>query len=179
MWTPTLWAGLPPIAQVRRNVLERRGLGAILSLQEIHVCVLACVNNRDAASRPAWPAQCIRAGQQRHVCAGQADCFSTVRRLLPGPYTFILQASKNLPKVKIGGKKPKKKQRQTVGVRMPDDIICRELLALLDRCAPPAAVSSKDSSCWPCLTGAHRQLLALLDRLLSFCLLYTSPSPRD
>ena len=72
-----------------------------------------------------------------HTCAGQPDTFSVVRRVLPGPYTFILSASKEMPKLLTGkGKgKQKKKQRHTVGVRMPDNAVCRELLEALERWA--------------------------------------------
>ncbi len=40
--------------------------------------------------------------------------YRTMRRLLPGPYTFILQATKVVPKFMITEK------RRTVGIRVPD-----------------------------------------------------------
>lgn len=45
--------------------------------------------------------------------------FQLIRRLTPGPYTFILPAATTLPKVFKG--------RRTVGVRIPDNEIAREL----------------------------------------------------
>lgn len=47
--------------------------------------------------------------------------FKLIKRLIPGPYTFILPATKEVPKLLIH---PKKK---TVGIRVPDYPIC-ELL---------------------------------------------------
>lgn len=49
--------------------------------------------------------------------------FKLLKRALPGPYTFVLPAINNLPK---GFKK-----RKTVGIRVPDNNITRELIRLL------------------------------------------------
>ena len=77
------------------------------------------------------------------------DWFSVVRQVLPGPYTFILMASKAMPKMRLGGgksKAKKSKQRHTVGVRMPAHAVCQELLSLLDTCALAATACSTPSS---------------------------------
>ncbi len=51
--------------------------------------------------------------------------FKLIKRCLPGPYTFILEARRtNLPK-KILGK------RNTVGVRIPDHPVCASLVKML------------------------------------------------
>ena len=50
------------------------------------------------------------------------DAYKIMRRLLPGPYTFILDASRAVPKTIL----PK---RQTTGIRVPDNRICQALLA--------------------------------------------------
>lgn len=47
--------------------------------------------------------------------------YKTMRRFLPGPYTFIVQASKEIPKLMVS------KQR-TVGIRMPDNSIVIDLV---------------------------------------------------
>ncbi|MBN2054879.1 threonylcarbamoyl-AMP synthase [bacterium] len=47
--------------------------------------------------------------------------YKYMRKLLPGPYTFILQASKQVPKILMTN-------RKTVGIRVPDNYICREIL---------------------------------------------------
>ena len=51
------------------------------------------------------------------------SAFRIMKHLIPGPYTFILPASnlKQLPKSMIS-------KRKEVGIRVPDNIICRELL---------------------------------------------------
>jgi tRNA threonylcarbamoyl adenosine modification protein (Sua5/YciO/YrdC/YwlC family) len=47
--------------------------------------------------------------------------YKTMKRLLPGPYTFILEASRLVPKIIL----PK---RQTTGIRVPDNRICLALV---------------------------------------------------
>ncbi|XP_078441375.1 DHBP synthase RibB-like alpha/beta domain-containing protein [Wolffia australiana] len=75
---------------------------------------------------------------------GQTNIFRTVKQCLPGPYTFILPASKQLPKQCIKhGKATMCSWRKHVGVRMPDDAICQAILNMLD--APLICTSVK----WP------------------------------
>ncbi len=47
--------------------------------------------------------------------------YKTMKRLLPGPYTFILEASRLVPKIIM----PK---RPTSGIRVPDNEICLALI---------------------------------------------------
>jgi len=47
--------------------------------------------------------------------------YKIMRRMLPGPYTFILESSRIVPKILL----PK---RKAVGIRVPDDRICLALV---------------------------------------------------
>lgn len=47
--------------------------------------------------------------------------YKTMKRLLPGPYTFILAGSKLVPKIMLT-------KRKTAGIRVPDNNICIELV---------------------------------------------------
>ena len=49
------------------------------------------------------------------------QAFKLMKRLLPGPYTFILDATNNVPKLLNTNKK-------TVGIRVPDNSIPRQLV---------------------------------------------------
>ena len=51
---------------------------------------------------------------------------STLRRLTPGPYTFVLEATREVPRVLLH-------KRRTVGIRVPDNPICVALVAALGR----------------------------------------------
>ncbi|KAF3327684.1 Telomere recombination [Carex littledalei] len=67
---------------------------------------------------------------------GRRDIFRVVKPCLPGPYTFILMASKELPRQCIrhgpNGVATRHVKRREVGVRMPDDIVCQYILEALD-----------------------------------------------
>ena len=52
--------------------------------------------------------------------------YKTMRRLLPGPYTFILEGTKLVPKIMLT-------KRKTVGIRVPDNAICLNLVRELGR----------------------------------------------
>jgi len=51
--------------------------------------------------------------------------YKTMKRLLPGPYTFILAGSKLVPKIMLTN-------RKTAGIRVPDNKICLALVNALE-----------------------------------------------
>lgn len=63
------------------------------------------------------------------------DFYRIAKRILPGPYTLILNASKALPKqiTDFDNAKKKKKKRSTVGIRLPDSPVCAAILSQLPR----------------------------------------------
>lgn len=52
--------------------------------------------------------------------------YKTMKRCLPGPYTFILEATQLVPKIMLA-------KRKTVGIRVPDNRICLALVGTLGR----------------------------------------------
>lgn len=54
------------------------------------------------------------------------SAFKAMKKLLPGPYTFIFQASKLVPKFVLT-------KQKTVGVRIPDHPVPREIVRALGR----------------------------------------------
>jgi tRNA threonylcarbamoyl adenosine modification protein (Sua5/YciO/YrdC/YwlC family) len=50
--------------------------------------------------------------------------YRMLKHYLPGPYTFILPASKQVPKIL-------QNKKSTIGLRVPDNIICHSILAAL------------------------------------------------
>lgn len=54
------------------------------------------------------------------------SAYRIMRRLLPGPYTFILPATKLVPKLVMSPK------RKTTGIRVPDHAVCQALLQALE-----------------------------------------------
>lgn len=64
----------------------------------------------------------------------ETPTFKILKRALPGPYTFILPGSNNLPKVF--------KKKKTVGIRIPDNNIIRTLVEELGN--PIVSTSIRD-----------------------------------
>ncbi len=50
--------------------------------------------------------------------------YRMLKNYLPGPYTFILPASKQVPKIL-------QSKKSTIGLRIPDNVICQDILAVL------------------------------------------------
>lgn len=58
--------------------------------------------------------------------------YKTMKRLLPGPYTFVLEGSKLVPKIMLTN-------RKTAGIRVPDNKIC---LAIVEELGNPIITTS-------------------------------------
>ncbi len=63
--------------------------------------------------------------------------YKTMKRFLPGPYTFILEASRLVPKIIL----PK---RPTTGIRVPDNQICLALIHELGQPIISTSVQTED-----------------------------------
>jgi tRNA threonylcarbamoyl adenosine modification protein (Sua5/YciO/YrdC/YwlC family) len=48
--------------------------------------------------------------------------YRVMRHLLPGPYTFILNATREVPRILL-------EKRNTVGIRVPNNVVCQALLS--------------------------------------------------
>src|SRR5919106_2006736 len=125
-----------PQARTISNVADRIRSGALVAYPTDSCFALGCqMGNRDGISR----IRSIRNLDDRHhftlVCQdfsqlGQfvhvdKDVFRAVKASTPGSYTFILPATKEVPRML---QHPKKK---TVGVRIPDHVVTQALLTEL------------------------------------------------
>ena len=52
--------------------------------------------------------------------------YKTMKQLLPGPYTFVLEGTRLVPKIMLT-------KRKTVGIRVPDNKICLSIVRTLGR----------------------------------------------
>jgi tRNA threonylcarbamoyl adenosine modification protein (Sua5/YciO/YrdC/YwlC family) len=59
-----------------------------------------------------------------HYAIMETSVFRTVRRILPGPYTIVLEASNEVPR-------DMRNRDGEIGLRMPDSRVCRMLVDLL------------------------------------------------
>ncbi|MEO8761584.1 MAG: L-threonylcarbamoyladenylate synthase [Bacteroidia bacterium] len=53
------------------------------------------------------------------------NTFRLMKKALPGPYTFILQAANNIPKMFL------RQNKKTIGIRVPENNICSEIITQL------------------------------------------------
>lgn len=70
------------------------------------------------------------------ICADLSDiaryaivtdfAYRTMRRLLPGPYTFVLEATREVPRILLD-------KRRTIGIRVPASPICEALVRALGK----------------------------------------------
>ncbi|MEX0686633.1 MAG: L-threonylcarbamoyladenylate synthase [Balneolales bacterium] len=63
------------------------------------------------------------------------DNFKIIKRLIPGPYTFVLPSTKEVPKLLLHPR------RDTIGFRVPDSPICQEVISELGK--PLIAATAK------------------------------------
>ncbi len=86
--------------------------------------------------------------------------FKLIKRLIPGTFTFILPATREVPRLLVH---PKKK---TVGIRIPDYPICLNLIQTLNR--PLLAITAKldDSKYADPSAGDREMFLSRFDHLV-------------
>lgn len=63
--------------------------------------------------------------------------YKVMRKALPGPFTFILEANSSVPKLF-------KHKKNTVGIRIPDNNIVREIVRLLENPILSSSVKDED-----------------------------------
>ena len=63
--------------------------------------------------------------------------YRVMRKALPGPFTFILKANSNVPKLF-------KSRKKTVGIRVPNNRICREIVKELGHPIVSTSIHSED-----------------------------------
>ena len=89
--------------------------------------------------------------------------YKTMRRLLPGPYTFILEGTRLVPKIMLT-------KRKTVGIRVPDNSISLDIVRTLGRPIISTSAGYDD----------HHSIIeaygATLDIIIEGGVLYPNPS---
>ena len=120
-----------PQARNIKQVVDCLKGGGVIIYPTDTIYGLGCdISNADAVTRIC----CIKGidPKKAHfsfVCSGlehlsdytkavDKPIFRLLKATLPGPYTFIMEASKQVPKIL-------KTKRETVGIRVPDHNICR------------------------------------------------------
>jgi tRNA threonylcarbamoyl adenosine modification protein (Sua5/YciO/YrdC/YwlC family) len=67
---------------------------------------------------------CSSLSEISHYARVSNTAFKYLKRYLPGPYTFVLEATREVPELLLT-------RQKTVGIRIPDNRICTDLVAAL------------------------------------------------
>lgn len=129
------------------DILENGGI-AIIPTDSVYalVCMLGNKNSmlrlaKLAGKKPAQANLSILLSDLKAVSDYTTPIGNSVFRLLkqylPGPFTFILRANHSIPKMFLS-------KRKTLGVRIPDNIICQKLMQLLSMPLVSASLKNED-----------------------------------
>jgi tRNA threonylcarbamoyl adenosine modification protein (Sua5/YciO/YrdC/YwlC family) len=127
----------PQVRLVRRAVEILQGGGVIVYPTDSSYAFGCQIGAKDAMER----IRRIRRLDDKHhftlVCRDLSEittyakidnqAFRLLKALTPGPYTFIHEATKQVPRRLLHPR------RKAIGIRVPDNAICRDLLAELDQ----------------------------------------------
>ena len=129
----------PQNPQPRRieQICDALRKGAIMLYPTDTVYAIGCdLNSKSAVQRVRQLKQLSNDKPLTFLCsslsniseyAGVTDeAYRIMKRVIPGPYTFLLPASKSVPKLVMSPK------RKTTGIRVPDHPICQVILQGLE-----------------------------------------------
>ena len=119
---------------VRKVANTLKGGGIIAYPTDTHYGIGCDIMNKKAIERIYQIKQRNKNKPFSFICSGLKNisryakvsnyAYRTMKRLLPGPYTFILEGSKQVPKMMLT-------KRKTAGIRVPDNRICIDLIRQL------------------------------------------------
>lgn len=131
----TIYTLHPDNPQVRRIEEIRDALrqGAVMLYPTDTVYAIGCdLNVRSAVERVRQIKRLSNDKPLTFLCSSLSNiseyaqvgdaAYRLIRRLIPGPYTFLLPATKLVPRLVMSPK------RKTTGIRVPDHVICQSLL---------------------------------------------------
>jgi tRNA threonylcarbamoyl adenosine modification protein (Sua5/YciO/YrdC/YwlC family) len=134
----TLYELYPDTPQARQIESIRDALrnGAVMLYPTDTVYAIGCdLNVKSAVERVRRIKQLSSEKPLTFLCSSLSNiaeyavvndpAYRLIRRLIPGPYTFLLPATKLVPRLVMNPK------RKTTGIRVPDHAICQALLQAL------------------------------------------------
>ncbi len=134
----TIYSVHPENPQIRRIEEIRDALqnGAVMLYPTDTVYAIGCdLNVKSAVERVRRLKQLSNDKPLTFLCSSLSNitqyahvsdpAYRIMRSLIPGPYTFLLPATKLVPRLVMNPK------RKTTGIRVPDHAVCQALLAAL------------------------------------------------
>jgi tRNA threonylcarbamoyl adenosine modification protein (Sua5/YciO/YrdC/YwlC family) len=95
--------------------------------------------------------------------------FKNMKRLLPGPYTFILEGSRLVPKIMLT-------KRKTAGIRVPDHAICQAMVQELGNPILSTSATDPDGVVLESLVEIEEHLGHALDLIIDGGPVVSKPS---
>jgi len=120
------------VAQIQATLLH----GAVMLYPTDTVYAIGCdINSKSAVQRVRQIKQSSNNKPLTFLCPSLSNiaqyaqvsdsAYRIMRSLIPGPYTFVLPATKLVPRLVMDPK------RKTTGIRVPDHVVCMSLLQAL------------------------------------------------
>ena len=166
----TLYEIHPDTPQVRQIQAIRDALrnGAVMLYPTDTVYAIGCdLNVKSAVERVRRIKQLSSDKPLTFLCSSLSNiseyavvndpAYRLIRRLIPGPYTFLLPATKLVPRLVMNPK------RKTTGIRVPDHAICQALLQALGN---PIISTSAPSAIAADPNPSQAELLDHFDKLV-------------
>lgn len=137
------------VTQIREALQD----GAVVLYPTDTVYAIGCdLNAKSAVSRVRQIKQMANDKPLTFLCSSLSNiaayaqvsdaAYRLIKRLIPGPYTFLLPATKLVPRLVMSPK------RKTTGIRVPDHAVCQALLQSLNNpiisTSAPSVVHSSD-----------------------------------
>ena len=121
-----------PQERLINKIVDILKKGGIIAYPTDTMYGIGCnIMNKKAIEKIYQIKQCKKDTPFSFICSGLKNIsdyakvtnfsYKIIKHLLPGPYTFILEASKLVPKIIIT-------KRKTVGIRIPDNKICMAII---------------------------------------------------
>lgn len=161
----------PDTPQVRRIEEIREALrnGAVMLYPTDTVYAIGCdLNVKSAVERVRQIKKLANDKPLTFLCPSLSNisqyafvtdsAYRIIKRLIPGPYTFLMPATKLVPRLVMAPK------RKTTGIRVPDNAICQGLLSALGN---PIISTSATTAFTPADTRASQaELFDQFDQLV-------------
>ena len=138
-----------PKGRIIRQAVESLRNGGVIIYPTDTVYGLGCdINNKSAIGRIYQIKGISKRKPLSFICPDLKEiskyahvsnrAYKAMRRLLPGPYTFVLEATKLVPSKLLTTRK------KTIGIRVPDNQICLRLLELFGNPIISTSVTDRD-----------------------------------
>ncbi len=138
-----------PNEKILRDIADRLRQGGVIIYPTDTIYAIGCDIMNPKAVRRVASLKGLKAEKADFsiICGSQSEIaeyakvsntlFKEMKRLLPGPYTFILPATSKLPNVLMN-------KRKTVGVRIPDNFIPRSIVEVLGNPLLTTSIETED-----------------------------------